>query len=41
MSVERSRRDFLKDATLGTGGVAAVGVLGASEAAAASRIERK
>jgi succinate dehydrogenase/fumarate reductase flavoprotein subunit len=35
MSRERSRRDFLKDATLGTGSVAAVGVLGASEAAAA------
>ena len=35
MSVERSRRDFLKDATLGTGGVAAAGILKPIEAAAA------
>ncbi len=35
MNAKRSRRDFLKDVTLSTGGVAAVGVLGASQAAAA------
>jgi succinate dehydrogenase/fumarate reductase flavoprotein subunit len=35
MSVERSRRDFLKNATLGTGGVAAVGILRPIEAAEA------
>jgi len=35
MNVRRSRRDFLKDVTLGTSGVAAMGVLGAGQAAAA------
>jgi len=37
MSAKRSRRTFLKDVTLGTGGVAAIGVLGTRQAAAAEQ----